>query len=437
MAVRGSTFTYRGFDLSASGSLVCEYELDGERFSEAIDFDIPTGDFTTAAAVTAARLVFLLAGISYYKTGAAKTVVIPSGLSAKERDLLIHFYREGLGEFAFVNQLDLSDVEIVAPERAVTKVTAQTDKNHPLIPFGGGIDSIVVVAETTRNQPDAALFVVNTSSTLFEPIEQTAAITNLPILRATRKLDEKVLRSRELGYFNGHVPVTGIISAIALLTAVASGHDSVVMSNEHSASEPTALQANGVLVNHQWSKSLEFETLFRQALSEAIDGVDYYSALRPYSELWVAERFAKLTAFHSVFRSCNRAFYVDPAKREATWCGECDKCCFIDLILAPFMSDAELSEIFSGREPLNNETLLGQFKSLLGKADQPKPLECVGDEGECRRAALLAAERADRSDNSVLRELVDYITSQDFETPSQGELLTIQGNHFLPSKSVG
>lgn len=437
MAVRGNTFTYRGFDLSASGSLVCEYELDGEVFSETINFDVPNGDFTSAATIAAARLVFLLAGISYYKTGAAKTIAVTSGLSANERELLTHFYREGLGEFAYVNQLDLSDVEIVAPDREFEKATAETLANHPLIPFGGGIDSIVVVGETTRTQPDAALFVANTSATLFEPIEQTAAITNLPILRATRKLDEKVLRSRELGYLNGHVPVTGILSAIAILTAVASRRDSVVMSNEHSASEPTQLHANGILVNHQWSKSLEFETLFRAALFESISGVDYYSALRPYSELWVAERFAKLTEFHPVFRSCNRAFYVDPSKREATWCGECDKCCFIDLILAPFMSASDLERIFSGREPLNNETLLNQFKSLLGKVDQPKPLECVGDEAECRRATLLSADRADRVENSVLHELVNYINSQDFETPSQNELLTIQGNHFLPNKSVG
>lgn len=437
MAVRGNTFTYLGFDLSASGSLVCRYELDEEEFSENIDFDVPGGDFTSAAAIAAARLVYLLAGISYYKTGAAKTISVPSGLSSKERELLFHFYREGLGEFAYVNQLDLSDVEIAATKRELEKATAETVENHPLIPFGGGIDSIVVVSETTRTQPNAALFVANTSATLFEPIEQTAAITDLPILRATRKLDEKVLRSKEHGYFNGHVPVTGILSAIAVMTAVVSGRDSVVMSNEHSASEPTALRANGVLVNHQWSKSLEFETLFREALYEAISGVDYYSALRPYSELWVAERFAKLAEYHLVFRSCNRAFYVDPTKREKTWCGECDKCCFIDLILAPFMSASDLDRIFTGREPLNNETLIDQFKSLLGKADQSKPLECVGDEGECRRAALLAAERPDRSKNSVLRELVAHINSQDFKTPSQSALLTIQGHHFLPNKSAG
>lgn len=437
MAVRGTTFTYRGFDLSASGSLVCHYELDAEVFSETINFEIPDGDFTSAAAAAAARLVFLLAGISYYKTGAAKNIAVPSGLSAKERELLTHFYREGLGEFAYVNQLDLSDIEIAAPEIEHERAVAKTVENHPLIPFGGGIDSIVVVAETTRTQPNAALFVANTSTTLFEPIEQTALITGLPILRANRKLDEKVLRSRELNYLNGHVPVTGILSAIAVMTAVVSGRDSVVMSNEHSASEPTALQANGVLVNHQWSKSLEFEVLFREAIFEAIDGVDHYSALRPYSELWVAERFAKLAEYHLVFRSCNRAFYVDPAMRAATWCGECDKCCFIDLILAPFMSAAELDRIFTGREPLNNEKLLDQFKALLGKADQPKPLECVGDEGECRRATLLAAERPDRIENSLLRELVAYINSQDFETPSRSELLTVQGDHFLPNKSVG
>ena len=81
-------------------------------------------------------------------------------------------------------------------------------------------------------------------------------------------------------------------------------------------------------------------------------GFAYFSALRPFSELWVARRFAALTQYHDTFRSCNRAFHIDKSLRLDHWCGRCDKCCFIDLILAPFVPAADLERIFGGHEPL-------------------------------------------------------------------------------------
>ena len=123
-----------------------------------------------------------------------------------------------------------------------------------------------------------------------------------------------MLRRRELGFLNGHVPVTGIISAIAVLAAVLDRRGAVIMSNEWSASSPT-IEVDGRGINHQYSKCLDFEAAFRRLLDAALPGFRYFSALRPYSELWVAERFAELTEYHPVFRSCNRAFHVDPALR--------------------------------------------------------------------------------------------------------------------------
>ena len=136
------------------------------------------------------------------------------------------------------------------------------------------------------------------------------------------------------------------------MAAVLDGRDAVVMSNEWSASIPT-LEVDGPPVNHQYSKSVAFEGAFREVLAGAL-GPDfaYFSALRPFSELWVARRFAALTQYHDTFRSCNRAFHIDKSLRLDHWCGRCDKCCFIDLILAPFVPAADLERIFGGHEPL-------------------------------------------------------------------------------------
>ena len=194
-----------------------------------------------------------------------------------------------------------------------------------------------------------------------------------------------------------------------MLVAVADGRDAVVMSNEWSASSGN-VQVGARVVNHQWSKSAAFEAAFRAVLAEALPaGPDYFSLLRPWSELAIAERFARLEPFHATFRSCNRAFHIDPAQRLATWCGRCDKCCFIDLILAPYLPAATLREVFGGNEPLEQADLLPVFRTLLALGGDVKPFECVGDVGECRTAAVLAGDRPDRLGQGVLGALRDEL----------------------------
>jgi hypothetical protein len=215
--------------------------------------------------------VFLLAGVSYYKTAAPPVIDLgETALSETELAFLREFYLQGLGEFGYRNHLDLSSLRIEArraPAEAATLPEAQAEpsgERRALVPFGGGIDSIVVV-ERVRRLADVALFVVNRPDDRFAAIEAPAAVTGLPVVRAEREIDPQLLRSAELGFLNGHVPVTGILSAIAVLAAVLEDRDAVVMSNEWSASVPT-LEYDGRPVNHQFSKSDIFEAAFRDVL---------------------------------------------------------------------------------------------------------------------------------------------------------------------------
>ena len=127
---------------------------------------------------------------------------------------------------------------------------------------------------------------------------------------------------------------------------------------------------DGRAVNHQWSKSLEFETRFPLGPRLDVRGVvpailrDPANSPTPSSG-WPALRHAhRLTT--PWFRSCNRAFHIDPAQRLDHWCGRCDKCCFIDLILAPFMDRAELVAVFGGREPLEDPRQRGPVPGPAG-----------------------------------------------------------------------
>ena len=109
----------------------------------------------------------------------------------------------------------------------------------------------------------------------------------------------------------------------------------------------------------------------------------------------MGQEFAALEPYHGSFRSCNKAFYTERARRLDHWCGQCNKCCFIDLILAPFLQAGALRRIFAVTgEPLEDPGLAAKFRSLLGAG--AKPFECVGEVTECRAAVLLAARRPDR-----------------------------------------
>jgi UDP-N-acetyl-alpha-D-muramoyl-L-alanyl-L-glutamate epimerase len=444
-AQRGEAFRYESFETDpATGLLTCRYSVDGQQFAERFTLG-PEGDWASPLAHAAARLVFLLAGVSYYKTAAPPVIDLgETAITVRERGFLREFYLDGLGEFAHHNTLDLSALRIearTAPETPRPAARAVPETIRALVPFGGGIDSIVT-AEQVVQQADAALFVVSRPADRFAAIERPAAVTGLPVVRADREIDPLLLRSREFGFLNGHVPVTGILSAVAILAAVLAGRDAVVMSNEWSASVPTR-EYNGRQVNHQYSKSESFEAGFREVLADA--GLpDYFSLLRPRTELWVGQKFAALREYHDTFRSCNRAFHIDKALRLDHWCGHCDKCCFIDLILAPFMAISDLERIFAGgdlppapasREPLANPGQADRFRALLGTLADSKPFECVGEVNECRAAAMLAARRADRADCKLLQELAAEVMALP-DAPSDAEIAAMLrpvGRHFIPA----
>jgi hypothetical protein len=249
-------------------------------------------------------------------------------------------------------------------------------------------------------------------------------------VRIERELSPLVRRSAELGFLNGHVPVTAIITSAALVAAVLGGHDAVVLSNEHSASVPTLVH-EGKPINHQWSKSIEFEEGFGRLVRDAFGpGVSVFSYLRSRSELWVAREFSRLTEFHHIFRSCNRSFHQDPAQRLDHWCGICDKCCFINLILAPFMDETALRAVFDGSEPLANPDLQDRFLTLLGLHREQKPFECVGDINESRAAVVMAADRPDRAGTALLQSLRARVVEG--HTNDVTGLFAPEGPHYIP-----
>ena len=395
--VRGSAFRYAGFDIDAErGVLSCRYGLDGREFTERVT--LPPGPrWHSEAARAAARLVFLLAGVSYYKTAAPPVIDFgETALTEAELAFLREFYLQGLGEFAYRNALDLTSLRLEArraSDQAPIPRAAATQR-RALVPFGGGIDSIVTV-ERVRRLADAALFVVSRPADRFDAIEQPAAVTGLQVVRAEREIDPQLLRSAELGFLNGHVPVTGILSAIAVLAAVLEDRDAVVMSNEWSASIPT-LEYQGQPVNHQFSKSEQFEAAFRDVLAQrpgaaagvlllaqgpdrALGGAGVRGARavpRLVPQLQQGFLYRTGPAARPLVRAVRQVLLHRPDPRAVP------------------VGRGAAADLRGDRGAARRSGLAGKFRSLLGAG--AKPFECVGEVTECRAAVLLAARRADR-----------------------------------------
>ncbi len=402
------SFRFLDRELDRSGHVTLRYALDDElEFVEEFQLPVdgPLGEEQRAGVQGLLSLLHWVAGVSYYKSALPRRVVCESGLPPRASAALLEaLYSEGLGELAYANALE----GVPRPKfgawasPAEAHPQAAPDPRRVLVPVGGGKDSVVALEIVRRAPCELALFSVGDAA----PIARTVAVAGLPRLLARRTLDPKLSSLNRAGAINGHVPVTAIVSCVALLSAALNGFDAVAMANERSASRGS-FTWDGIEVNHQFSKGLRAERLLNAAAAELGGGVQCFSVLRPASELAIARAFARMDRYHAAFTSCNAIFRSDPARRSASWCCECPKCRFVFLALAPFCSPDHLRGLF-GADLLDDERQYEGF-ALLTATGGHKPFECVGEEMESLAAIrMLALDERWRS-HRVVRRLVEEV----------------------------
>jgi hypothetical protein len=297
-------------------------------------------------------------------------------------------YQRGLGEFWFVNKLDVHTPALFPPTTThVPAINSDKTGKGLLVAVGGGKDSLVSV-EILRGPQKITTWSLNHRPQLTPLVERMA----LPHAWVERTWDPQIIELNKQDALNGHIPISAIFACVGVIVAILTGKQDVVMSNEQSANEPT-LHYQGMPINHQYSKSQEFEKDFQTYLQHVFgDQVRYYSLLRPLSEVRISELFAKygFDKYQDVFSSCNRAFVHGSDK--ISWCGECSKCAFVYMALAPFVPEGKLAALWGGKNLLLWPSLEPTYRKLLG-IEGDKPLDCVGDIKESRAAMRLAQEK--------------------------------------------
>jgi hypothetical protein len=421
-----------------TGEVLLNYALTGPgevvRFTERLTFPLPASpvsDERRAHFAAILPLLHVVAGVSYFKAAAPATVVAAaSPLTAAESEFAQQVYTLGLGEFAVRNDLrHVLDTSV--------SVTAGVEPDHPriegepgdpLVPCGGGKDSIVSAEILDARGYSPTLAAVNPNWA----IREVAGISGHELLAVSRRIDPELIRLNGAGARNGHVPVTAVNSLILVALAALHGFGPVIMSNESSSSLPN-LTWNSVDVNHQWSKGLAAELLLQRALQSRTGLVGrYFSILRPFTELQIAQRFAAETRYDAVVTSCNTAFKLrDPAPPGKRWCRDCPKCRFVFLALAPFSTAARLEGIFGGNM-FDDPAQLSGFRELIGLG-QHKPFECVGEVDECLAALQRVAGQPDWQSRPVVQTLVADV-GPGLASGNWGEVLNARGPASIPAE---
>jgi UDP-N-acetyl-alpha-D-muramoyl-L-alanyl-L-glutamate epimerase len=411
------------------------YSLDDQiTFTERILFHKDTKLEDASKDPSFDRLLFalhLIGGISYYKTCLPKTIEVQSGtLTKAQAQFWNDVYENGLGEFFVKNEIDFRGL-IHFPAKATEELTLEKSEapniQRVLVPIGGGKDSLVTAELIKASGIRASLFRMG-----HHPLIETMAdAVHLPLITVERHLDGGLFDLNAQGALNGHIPITAYLSFLCVIAARLTGHTAVAISAERSASEGN-VELFGKQINHQWSKSLEFEKSFQNYLAKFVGtDVQYFSMLRPLSELHITKLLAEYPQYLQLFTSCNTNWRIVKEKPTERWCNKCPKCAFAFALLSGFVPAEELSAIF-GKNLYKEAALLPLYKELLG-LEGHKPFECVGTPEETEAAMLLAHDRGDFEGTPVMDLYVKEVRPKRKDPEDMmTSLLTPTAEHAIP-----
>lgn len=334
--------------------------------------------------------------ISYVKCTCSKNIIIKCGyLDENQINWFKKLYYNGLGEFLYRNNININEDKLfnITTIGEKKSFNIQYKGTGNLIPVGGGKDSNVTLE--LLNKEENTCFIINPKGANIECANKAGYENNT--ITINRILDKKIIDLNKEGFLNGHTPFSAIVAFTSYLAAYLSEKEYIILSNEDSANQSTVIGTN---INHQYSKTYEFENDFNDYTKKYFNiDIKYFSLLRPLTEFQIGMLFSKMKKYHPIFKSCN----LGSKNTTWNWCGECSKCLFVYIILSPFLYKEELIKIFN-KDLYEDKNLLETFQELLGYKET-KPFECVGTYEEVRYAVSLLIKKLE---NKKLPYLLNY-----------------------------
>ncbi len=359
----------------------------------------------------------LILGISYWKTYCPKNITLPYQLSKEQSKFWDIVYTKGLGQFFYENKIDyrgLINFPIILKTCSAGDSSLASDprryivrndtNSRYLVGIGGGKDSIVAVELLKSSKKNITGYILKEQNNS-NIKEDVLKVMQIDCLYVQRFMDEKLIVKNALpSSYNGHIPISAIYAFVGILLALCYGYSFVVTGNGKSANVGN-VEYLGEMINHEWSKSEEFEKMFRKYISNYIaQGINFYSILRQYTELDITKEFVRYDAYFHNFSSCNKNFRVKGNQMNKKWCGECPKCAFTFTMLAAYLPKVKVIEIF-GKNLFADDKLIDTYKGLLG-IDKIKPFDCVGTFEETNEAFEIIQKKGEYKDDVVLKMFV-------------------------------
>jgi len=408
---RYKEFCYNSFSLTEDSEAIYleyDFEITGlSKFSPKLKILKKNMNFKSIDSVQAKNMAFnigMIELISYWKCACPPKIVLKCGYVNEEQKMFWKkIYFHGLGELFYTNNIKTTMEEFVTIENGLEKNEFEYEEisdesNGYIVPIGGGKDSCVTLETLKINKESDYALIINPKPVTLKCAE-LAALDSDHIIEIYRTIDKRLIDLNAEGFINGHTPFSAMLAFVSYFTAYLLSKKYIALSNENSANESNVV---GEKINHQYSKSYEFEVDFESYASKYLKApVKYFSFLRPLNELQIAKIFSKHEKYHSVFKSCN----VGSKGAEWKWCCNCAKCLFAFTILSPYLYREKLVNIF-GEDLYEKESLLQTFIELTGNGEV-KPFDCVGTFEEVNFAATKTIMNIEEQ-NKELPLLLNY-----------------------------
>lgn len=377
------------------------------------------------------RALGIATSISYFKLHLAPHIHIDWALSETEKDFWQWLFKNGFSELVYQNKLDWSVVDQITitcnKEVAPAQQESGIFEKRAIVGIGGGKDSSLAVELLKKIGIPITGFATKVRS--IPLLSENAQALNIPLLEVIRKTDPQLLTLKD-AVFLGHIPISLIYALTGVFIAEHEKNTYVVVANETSADESNTEWLSRP-VNHQWSKTSEFEEKLQKFVHDTINSqITYFSILRPLGGLRVTNLFANMCSHtFNAFSSCNKNFTVEENGMNR-WCGVCAKCLGTNMLLSGTVPLEKRVAIFRS-DLYQNTNLTSLLKELLGLTPI-KPFDCVATRAEMCFATMQDKDLKESPLGKTISE-TEWIEIAK-ESKKADELLTKYYDNFIPQE---